>query len=179
MAQVAAPIWSTDELEEGAAVAIRNFREVRMHEHLEQYLETFDEYRDAVENLIEGTVDLSTLSEEAVDYLTSPQLLTAVRYLASPAISEDDLKVLAEAVLSPKRLRADDEMAKRVITPSRHGAKDALIAFAEAEILNYPESVADALATTTPTIPYDGFEALEYIHGWYETMTDLIAEWHL
>ncbi|WP_201023212.1 XamI family restriction endonuclease [Serinicoccus chungangensis] len=86
-----------------------------MHEPLEQYLETFDQYRTAVENLIEGTVDLSRLSDEAVEYVTDPHLLTAVRYLASPAVSEDDLKILAEAVLSPGRLRKDPEMAKRVI----------------------------------------------------------------
>ncbi len=86
-----------------------------MHEPLEQYLEAFDEYRDAVEDLIEGTVDLSQLSTQAVEYLTDPNLLTAVRYLASPAISEDDLKVLAEAVLSPKRLTESPEMARRVV----------------------------------------------------------------
>lgn len=86
-----------------------------MHEPLEQYLEAFDSYRDAVENLIEGTVDLSQLSDQAVELLTQPDLLTAIRYLASPAISEDDLKVLAEAVLSPKRLRDDPDTARRVI----------------------------------------------------------------
>lgn len=115
MTQVPPPRWSEDVLEEDASVAIRQFREVRMHEPLEQYLEAFDEYRDAVENLIEGTVDLSQLSVQAVEYLTDPNLLTAVRYLASPAISEDDLKVLAEAVLSPKRLTENPEMARRVV----------------------------------------------------------------
>ncbi|HVV11806.1 XamI family restriction endonuclease [Amycolatopsis sp.] len=97
------------------AEAISQFRDVRMHEPLEQYLEAFDEYRDAVENLIEGTVDLSRLSDQTIEYLTDPDLLTAVRYLASPAISEDDLKVLAEAVLTPTRLRKDTDMARRVI----------------------------------------------------------------
>lgn len=109
------PRWSVDRLQHDAATAIRLFREVRMHEPLEQYLEAFDEYRDAVENLIEGTVDLSQLSNQAVELLTQPELLTAIRYLASPAISEDDLKVLAEAALSPTRLRADPNMARRVI----------------------------------------------------------------
>lgn len=115
MAQVPVPRWTSDELEEDAAIAVRNFREVRMQEPLEQYLEAFDSYRDAVENLIEGTVDLSTLSDEAVEVLTDPHMLTAVRYLASPAISADDLKTLAEAVLTPSRLKADPEMAKRVV----------------------------------------------------------------
>lgn len=113
--QVPAPRWSEDELEFDLASAIKQFRDVRMQEPLEQYLESFDAYRDAVEELIEGTVDLSELSEQAVELLTQPNLLTAIRYLASPAISEDDLKVLAEAVLSPSRLRQDPAMAQRVI----------------------------------------------------------------
>ncbi len=112
---VAPPRWSTGQFEADVATAIENFREIRMQEPLEQYLESFDQYRAAVENLIEGTVDLSQLPDLAVDYLTEPELLTAVRYLASPAISEDDLKVLAEAVLSPSRLKANPEMARRVI----------------------------------------------------------------
>lgn len=115
MAQVSPPRWSEDQFNVGLSEAIRRFREVRMHEPLEQYLEQFDAYRDAVENLIEGTVDLGRLRDQAVELLTEPDTLMAVRYLASPAISEDDLKVLAEARLSPTRLREDHEMAKRVI----------------------------------------------------------------
>jgi hypothetical protein len=110
------PHWSQAELETDLAVAIARFREVRMQEPLEQYLEAFDQYRAAVEDLIEGTVDLSLLNDQAVDFLTDQHLLTAVRYLASPGISEDDLKVLAEAVLSPRRLWADPEMARRVVS---------------------------------------------------------------
>jgi XamI restriction endonuclease len=113
--QASPPQWSEDELEEDAAEAVVRFREVRMHEPLEQYLEAFDDYRTAVENLIEGTVDLTQLSDQAVELLTQPELLTAIRYLASPFISVDDLKVLAQAVLSPTRLREDPEMARRVI----------------------------------------------------------------
>lgn len=109
------PRWTEDQFATELAEAIREFREVRMQEPLEQYLGVFDEYRSTVETLIEGTVDLSTLSDQAVDHLTDPHMLTAVRYLASPAISEDDLKVLAEAVLSPSRLRADLDMCQRVI----------------------------------------------------------------
>ncbi|OYO00964.1 restriction endonuclease [Enemella evansiae] len=86
-----------------------------MHEPLEQYLEQFEAYRDAMETLIEGTVDLSQLRDQAVELLTTPETLTAVRYLASPAISEDDLKVLAEARLTPTRLREDEEMSRRVV----------------------------------------------------------------
>jgi len=71
-----------------------------MQEPLEDYLEYFGDYRQLVETLIEGTVDLTELSDQAVELLTSPEQLTAIRYLASPAISADDLTVLAEAALS-------------------------------------------------------------------------------
>lgn len=115
MPQIPPPQWNEDQLNEGASEATRRFREVRMHEPLEQYLEQFDAHRDAVENLIEATVDLKELRDQAVELLTAPETLRAIRYLASPAISEDDLKVLAEAKLTPTRLREDEEMARRVI----------------------------------------------------------------
>ena len=109
------PRWTAEEFEREAAQAIRHFRETRMHEPLEAYLDYVEEYRRQVETLIEETVDLTRLSNLAVELLTNPQRLTAIRYLASPAISEDDLKVLADAALTPKRLNADPDMARRVI----------------------------------------------------------------
>lgn len=109
------PRWSDSALAAQAAEAQRRFRDARVHEPLEHYLAAFDEYRDAVEALIAGTDDLRDLTDQAVELLTQPHLLTAIRYLASPAISADDLKVLAEAVLTPARLRADPAMARRVI----------------------------------------------------------------
>lgn len=109
------PRWTAEEFKREAAQAIRHFRETRMHEPLEAYLDYVEEYRRQVETLIEETVDLTRLSNLAVELLTNPQRLTAIRYLASPAISEDDLKVLADAPLTPKRLNADPDMARRVI----------------------------------------------------------------
>ena len=109
------PRWTAEEFEREAAQAIRHFRETRMHEPLEAYLDYVEEYRRQVETLIEETVDLTRLSNLAVELLTDPQQLTAIQYLASPAISEDDLKVLADAALTPKRLNADPDMARRVI----------------------------------------------------------------
>ena len=109
------PRWTAEEFKREAAQAIRHFRETRMHEPLEAYLDYVEEYRRQVETLIEETVDLTRLSNLAVELLTDPQQLTAIRYLASPAISEDDLKVLADAALTPKRLNADPDMARRVI----------------------------------------------------------------
>ncbi len=109
------PTWSEDELRADALRSTEIFRDERLVEPLERYLENFDDYRVAVENLIEGTVDLSELHEQAVEYLTAPDTLYAVRFLASPFVSSDDLKVLADASLAPSRLRADPDMARRVI----------------------------------------------------------------
>jgi hypothetical protein len=109
------PRWSSEQLEAGRLEAERLFREERMQEPLEQYLEAFDVYRGAVEDLLEATVDLTMIDDAALDILTDPALLRALRYLAGPPISEDDLKTLAEASLAPKKLRDDPEMAKRVI----------------------------------------------------------------
>jgi hypothetical protein len=109
------PRLTAEQFEAARLTAIARFREERMQEPLEAYLEHFEAVRGAVEDLLEATVDLSQIGGEAVRVLTDPALLEAVRYLAGPPISEDDLKVLAEASLAPTRLRADPAMARRVI----------------------------------------------------------------
>lgn len=113
---IAPPRWTNVELDAARATAIETFRAERLQEPLEAYLEAFDEYRSAVEDLLEATVDLTQLSNAALQVLTDPALLEAVRYLAGPPISADDLKVLADVEsLAPGRLRSDPQMAQRVI----------------------------------------------------------------
>src|SRR5439155_13781362 len=107
--------WKVDQLDTDSQLAIARFREERMKEPLENYLQAFDQVRDAVENLLEMTVDLSKITDSAVRVLTDPAMLEAIRYLAGPPISEDDLKIVADAVLSPKALLQDPAMAKRVV----------------------------------------------------------------
>ena len=115
MTAIPPPSWSDDELELDRQASIARFRRERLEEPLEQYLETFDASRRVVEELLEATVDLTALSSASLLVLTDPGLLKALRYLAGPPISEDDLKVLADASLAPSRLRADPDMAQRVI----------------------------------------------------------------
>jgi hypothetical protein len=110
------PRWTEADLEAARQTAIEAFRTERMQEPLEAYLEAFDEYRGAVEELLEATVDLTQLSDASEQVLTDSALLEAVRYLAGPPISSDDLKVLANVEsLAAGRLRADPEMAQSVI----------------------------------------------------------------
>lgn len=108
------PEWTEEQLEENRQVAIELFRRRRMEEPLEQYLATFDDYQGTVEELLEATVDLSDLDLQIVDLLTDPKKLEAFRYLSGPPISDDDLKVIAEASLSKRSLLRDQNMVSRI-----------------------------------------------------------------
>lgn len=115
MPTVTPPRWTSEQLDAARLEAIDVFRVERMREPLGRYLDAFTETRSVVESLLAQTTDLANLSDQAVDVLTDPALLEAVRYLAGPPISADDLKILATATLSPGRLRREPDMAQRVI----------------------------------------------------------------
>lgn len=108
------PVWTVEELEAQRQAAIEIFRRRRMEEPLEQYIAHFDHYQGKVEDLLEATLDLSDLDSRLVDVLTDPKLLETFRYLAGPPISADDLKVVAEAVLTRRRIMGDPEMVARI-----------------------------------------------------------------
>lgn len=108
------PVWTPVQLEEKRLEAIEIFRRRRMEEPLEQYVAHFDEYQGVIEELLESTVDLSDLDGNLINVLTVPKLLEMFRYLAGPPISEDDLKVLAEAVLTRQRIGRDPDMVGRI-----------------------------------------------------------------
>ena len=118
---IAAPRWSRDELQTELQHSKERFRQERMQEPLEAYLDAFERYQGFVENLLETSIDLVQIEATAVDILTQPELLEAFRYLAGPPLSADDLKTLSEAVLSPGRLRNDPEMVRRIIEVVRIG----------------------------------------------------------
>ncbi|MGH2500287.1 MAG: XamI family restriction endonuclease [Candidatus Limnocylindria bacterium] len=105
------PRWSSEELERNRLIGIERFREERMREPLERYLDLFDKRRGDVEELLETLVDmdLTKIDDQAiVMVLTKPTLLDAFRYLPGPPISKDDLKVLAQSSLSAKSLKAPE-----------------------------------------------------------------------
>ena len=118
---IAPPVWTPEELSRDSDLAIEHFRRERMQEPLEQYLNAFDDYQGVVEELLETTVDLTQLDDTALEVLCDNRLALAVRYLTGPMISEADLKTLAEAVLTAKRLRSDPEMVGRIVEVIRAG----------------------------------------------------------
>lgn len=109
------PRWTVQRLEREAASAIDSFRREREQEPLEQYVRHIDECLVTVEELIELTVDLSQLRERAVEVVTQPALLEALRFVPGPFVSIDDLRVIARTTLAPTRLRSDPDAAARIV----------------------------------------------------------------
>jgi hypothetical protein len=111
------PIWTPEELEQELNKASSVFRSQRLEEPLEDYLEAFDLYQGHIEEFLETTVDFTRLEDAALEVLTYPHLLESFRYLAAPPISEDDLKVLAEAKsFSKSYLKNRPEEVRRLVS---------------------------------------------------------------
>lgn len=114
------PIWDDFQLETDLQKAMAAFSKERLEEPLEDYLEAFDEYQSHVEEILEATVDLSQIEPAALDVLGDARLLEAFRYLAGPPISQDDLKVLAEAQsLTRGYLSTSSDLVQRLIAVVR------------------------------------------------------------
>lgn len=100
--------WSLSEIVEDARTATAHFCERRLGEPKDRYLRAFDELASANRELLGS---LSRLQEMPVDsdwlggLLANDSLKIALRYLAAPPISEDDLKTLCGDSLAPTLIR--------------------------------------------------------------------------
>lgn len=112
------PQWSSEQFDEQRDAAIELFREQRMLEDLGRYSDEYEDARQAVAALLELTVDLTLLRDTAVavSLVADEAFLRALRYLAGPPISEDDLKTLADTnSLNPIRVRDEPWRATEVV----------------------------------------------------------------
>ena len=109
------PRWTEDELEEQLSVSATAFCEERIREPIEQYREVFDGYAARIRALLAGTNNLTNWADALEIILSDDVGLDALRYVAGPPISADDLKTLAQASLAPGRLHDDPKMAARVL----------------------------------------------------------------
>lgn len=121
--------WARTELERDRQTAIQTFVRERLGEPLDVYTERFDDARDAVETLLESTLDLTLLlpanpapklRERLREIVTDREQFTAFRYLAGPPISADDLGAVADvASLAPSKIAEDaaglDALAQTVL----------------------------------------------------------------
>ena len=104
--------WTADQLADHRLSSIQVFRTDRLAEPAEVYPDALDRCLSRMEEFIEGTVDLRKMSvSDLLELVTNADGMHAFRYLASPPISEDDLKQLAAVKsLAPRRLREDPEL---------------------------------------------------------------------
>ena len=110
------PVWSNDELDEAQTRSEEHFRLTRSTEPLEMYLELFDDYQDVVSDVLEQTVDLSDLRQQAPHLLSDQRKLEVLRYLSGPPVSEDDLKVLIRTKsLAASHFDADPDLVDRLV----------------------------------------------------------------
>ncbi|WP_417685913.1 XamI family restriction endonuclease [Pseudidiomarina gelatinasegens] len=111
------PYWTTEQLTDCATAARAAFRDERLSEPLERWKKTFDEYRAQFHRLFDefDIASPENLSPEDVAGIFQEQLGDALRYLAGPPISADDLKVLADASLGPSVLANNPDQAQRLL----------------------------------------------------------------
>lgn len=112
--------WSRDELQADSRLAIAAFRKERVDEPLEIYDEAFAARLAVMEDLLEKTVDLTTLDDQALAILLDKDMRDAFRYLAGPPISEDDWMTLVDTEsISQRRLKADPSLVQRLVMTVR------------------------------------------------------------
>lgn len=105
------PRWSEEQLAKDALESAALFRAERLGEPLEHWLTEFDARVLEFEELFTryGIAHPSEITANDVITIFEAGLGDALRYLAGPPISADDLKTLAEIrSLKPARLRAND-----------------------------------------------------------------------
>ena len=109
--------WTLAELERDAEEATSLFREERLKESLSQYTEFFEQFSTVFRDLVDRLPDLGRAEDSAetlVEILGEDEARTALRYLAAPPVSEDDLRTLAKTKLSATALRNTPENARRI-----------------------------------------------------------------
>ncbi|MFL6519191.1 MAG: XamI family restriction endonuclease [Chthoniobacterales bacterium] len=110
------PQWDEEQLEKDRQKAIQIFRRERLEEPLEAYLEMFDRYQALFEELLETTLDLTTLRKHGLEIVGNDRLLEGFRYLAGPPISTDDLKTVADvSSINKSRLQANEKLVVKIV----------------------------------------------------------------
>lgn len=109
------PHWDEQRFEADRQLAIDQFRDERIGESLGAYLESFSHYRMAIESLLRTTDNLADLAAQASAVIADEDLFYVTRYLAGPPVSTDDLRVLADARLTPSSVRIDPDSARRAV----------------------------------------------------------------
>ena len=109
------PVWAEERLSTDRGTAVVLFREERVSEPLDHYLEFYENAYAVFSDVMEISKDLRVLRDVARDLLTDKELQNLCRYIASPPLSEDDLKVLGDTSLAVGTLSRDADAIERVM----------------------------------------------------------------
>lgn len=111
------PEWTVPEFEAEAAIARANFRSERLQEPLAIWQNTFKVYRGKFARLFDeyNAAEPGKITPHKLVDIFKNQLGEALRYMAGPPISEDDLETLAYTSLTPNTLKDNPEAARRVL----------------------------------------------------------------
>lgn len=110
--------WSPQEVLRDAKQAKELFRQRRLEEPKERYLEAFQSLELANKKVVEL---LPSLLADPVDprlvssLVQDEDLLTALRYLGAPPVSTDDLETLLGNTLAPTLIAHDPERARNLV----------------------------------------------------------------
>jgi len=111
------PVWTEKELAAEATKSQTLFRDIRLGEDLDQWKREFKNAEKKFEELLDshGLAKPNELTDAQVADVFGAKLGEALRYLAGPPISEDDLRVLADVnSVAPTVLQNDLAMARQV-----------------------------------------------------------------
>lgn len=111
------PIWDEPRLRAEADKAVTLFRSERLDEPVTVWRKTFNEYQIQFETLFDkyGADSPEQMDTTQIAEVFRNDLGDALRYLAGPPISEDDLKILANASLAPSKIEANNDAARRIL----------------------------------------------------------------
>lgn len=110
------PKRSDKDLDRHRTKAIQIFRRSRLAEPRNAYLTGFDSCSATFEQLLKTTNNLEDLRRKALDTLASKELSEALRYVAGPPVSKDDLQVLANVdSLAAAKLESTSSSLDRII----------------------------------------------------------------
>lgn len=111
------PRWSNDQLAEDRKTAIEQFRTERLTQQTGVLSAEYDQAYQAIDDVLEGTQDLINIEAYLREILADQRRRDAFRYLATPPLSEDDWKTLAETEsLAVAAIGLDAELMERLVS---------------------------------------------------------------
>lgn len=107
-------IWTFEEIQADCALSEGHFRDRRINEPLDDYLEEYVAAKAAADSVIDQLEEV--LADPAngdvlAAIIGNAALFTALRYLAAPPISSDDLNTLLQRNVSATAIRTDQDFA--------------------------------------------------------------------